>query len=103
MGELVSQTEVEIKNPNGLHMRPAMQFVDLASQFDSEIKVSNDQMSVDGKSIMQITMLAATAGTKLTIRAEGPDAAEAVKSLKELVEEKLVGETVADAGGEKDV
>ena len=54
----VYEAELEIKNAEGLHMRPAMQFVDIANRFDSEINVSNDETSVDGKSIMNISMLA---------------------------------------------
>ena len=91
----VCQAQVEIKNADGLHMRPAMQFVDIASQFKCEITVSNDETSVDGKSIMQISMLAATAGTKLTIKAEGGDAQEAIAALRELVEDKLFDEPPA--------
>jgi len=73
-------------------MRPAMQFVDAASQFVSEIQVSNDQTSVDGKSIMQMTMLAATHGTKLTITASGEDSEQAIETLRELVEDKMFDE-----------
>ncbi|GAF82699.1 unnamed protein product [marine sediment metagenome] len=87
---MVCETEVEIKNADGLHMRPAMQFVDLASQFECEVKVSNPQLTVDGKSIMQMTMLAATQGTKLRITAKGRDAEQAVAALSDLLEQKLV-------------
>jgi len=90
--KLVSETAVEIKNADGLHMRPAMQFVDLASRFDCEVSVSNGQTTADGKSIMQMSMLAATCGTRLKVRAEGPDAEKAVEALRELVETKLFGE-----------
>jgi phosphocarrier protein HPr len=86
--KLVRETLVEIKNADGLHMRPAMQFVDIANQFNSDILVSNDQTEVDGKSIMQMSMLAATCGSKLKIRAEGPDAQEVIDALRKLVEEK---------------
>jgi len=86
--KVVCEMEVEIKNSDGLHMRPAMQFVDIANKYDSDITVSNAQTNVDGKSIMQISMLAATCGSKLKIRAEGPDAQEAINALRELVEEK---------------
>jgi len=85
---VVYDAEIEVKNAEGLHMRPAMKFVDIANRFDSEINVSNGETDVDGKSIMQISMLAATCGTKLKVRAKGPDAQEAVNALKELVEEK---------------
>ena len=84
----VCDIELEIKNAEGLHMRPAMKFVDIANRFESEINVSNGEMSVDGKSIMQISMLAATCGTKLKVTAKGPDARKAVDALKDLVEEK---------------
>jgi len=86
------EMQVEIKNADGLHMRPAMQFVDIANQFKCDISVSNEQTSVDGKSIMQISMLAATVGSKLNIKAEGPDAQEALNALKKLVEDKMFDE-----------
>ena len=93
LAESVYEIEVEIKNAEGLHMRPAMQFVDLAGKFDSDIHVSNEEQSVDAKSIMQMTMLAATCGTKLCIKAKGVDAAEAIKALQKLVEVKMFDET----------
>jgi len=90
--KLVCEKEVEIKNADGLHMRPAMQFVDAASRFDCDITVSNSKTNVDGKSIMQMSMLAATCGSKLNIKAEGADAQQAIDALQELVEEKMFGE-----------
>ncbi len=90
--KLVRETTVEIKNAEGLHMRPAMQFVDTASRFDCDIIVSNGQTNADGKSIMQMSMLAATCGTRLHLRAEGPEAEQALAALRELVEVKTFGE-----------
>jgi phosphocarrier protein HPr len=92
--KVVCEAEVEIKNTDGLHMRPAMQFVDVANQFDCDITISNVKTDADGKSIMQMSMLAATCGTKLRIRAEGADAQQAVDALRELVEEKHFDEPV---------
>ena len=92
----VCEREVEIRNAEGLHMRPAMQFVDAANRFESEISVSNGDNNVDGKSIMQMSMLAATCGTKLKIKAEGADAQQAVEALKELVEDKHFDEPLPD-------
>ncbi|GAG08933.1 unnamed protein product [marine sediment metagenome] len=86
------EIQVEIKNADGLHMRPAMQFVDIANKFECEVIVSNSADEVDGKSIMQMSMLAATYGTKLQIRAEGKDAQKAINALQELVEEKMFDE-----------
>lgn len=91
MTEPVHEIEVEIRNVDGLHMRPAMQFVDLANQFQSTITVRNKDVVADAKSIMQMTMLAATCGAKLQIRAEGSDAEQAVKVLGEFFDEKVSG------------
>ena len=87
MADPVVEIEVEIQNAEGLHMRPAMQFVDLASRFESTIMVDHNEVSADAKSIMQMTMLAATCGSRLKIRAEGTDAADAIAALKELLEQ----------------
>ena len=89
LAEPIYEIEVEIKNSDGLHLRPAMEFVDVASRFECEITVSNEETTVDGKSVMQMTMLAATCGTKLKVRAEGCDAEKAVAVLGEFVNQKL--------------
>ena len=89
---VVHETEFEITHSDGLHMRPAMRFVDIANRFDSDITVSNGETHVDGKSIMQVTMLAATFGTRLRIIAKGPDAVDAVDALRELIADKLFDE-----------
>ena len=91
----ICEIEVQIKNDDGLHMRPAMQFVDVANKFKCDIAVSSNDTSVDGKSIMQMTMLAATRGTKLKIRAEGTDAREATEALRDLVERAMFNETAS--------
>jgi phosphotransferase system HPr (HPr) family protein len=69
-----------------------MQFVDVSNRFQSEITVNNGQVAVDGKSIMQISTLYATCGTRLKIRAQGEDAEKAVEALRELVEVIKFGE-----------
>ena len=76
---------VTVANSLGLHMRPVMQFVDLANQFQSRILVKKGNHAVDGKNPMELMLLEATQETELEIRAEGPDAAEAVESLIALV------------------
>ena len=67
-------------------MRPAMQFVDCANGFTARISVCKGAQCVDGKSIMQMTMLAATKGTQLKISAIGADAEQAVVALAKLLE-----------------
>ena len=84
--------DIVVTNKLGLHARPAMQFVDLANQFKSEIKVTKfgeEPGEADGKSVMQMIILAATEGTQMKIEAEGEDADHAVKKLAELFESKF--------------
>ena len=79
------QTEVTVVNTHGLHARPAMQFVDTANKFNSEITVSSGDAEMDAKSIMSVMQLAATRGTVLRMKAQGRDAQEALAALAELV------------------
>jgi len=85
------QTRVTIQNRQGLHARPVMSFVDIANRFTSGIRVGkgDQEQEVDGKSIMQMMQLFAGKGTELTIRANGPDAADALDQLTELVDGKF--------------
>ena len=76
---------VTIQNRLGLHARPAMTFVEVASAYASDIKVRREGQVVDGKSIMQMMLLAATQGTELEITALGDDASEAIDALVDLV------------------
>ena len=79
--------QVNIPNSLGLHARPAMQLVDLASRFAASLKIVKGEQTVDAKSIMQVMTLAATQGTKLTLSGSGPDAAKALEAIAKLIAE----------------
>jgi phosphotransferase system HPr (HPr) family protein len=84
--------EIVVSNTLGLHARPAMQFVDLANQFASKVTVykgGEEPGEADGKSVMQMIILAATMGTPIRIEAEGEDAEQAAAKLAELFEKKF--------------
>ena len=74
------------KDPLGLHLRPAEQFVRLALKFSSEIEVVRDNVRVDGKSIMHMLTLGAEPGAELRLEARGDDAEQAVEALARFVE-----------------
>jgi phosphocarrier protein len=80
-----------ISNRLGLHARPAMSFVEEASRFSATITVRkcSDNESVDGKSILQMLMLAGTCGSTLEIVADGPDEHDALSALVRLVESRF--------------
>jgi phosphocarrier protein HPr len=84
-----TQALLTIRNKLGLHARPAMAFVDLANGFAADIQVRKGDQAVDGKSIMQMMMLAATEGTELLVTATGPDAPAALTAITDLVNRKF--------------
>ncbi len=81
----VARRQVEITNEYGLHLGPAAKFVKLASQFQSEIRVQHNGKEINGKSILDLTLLAAERGTRLDLEANGPDAMAAIDALAKLV------------------
>ena len=76
---------VTIMNELGLHARPAARFVELASGFEAEIKVTKDGETVPGTSILGLLMFGAGPGSELEIAATGPDAEAALDALEALV------------------
>jgi phosphocarrier protein len=84
-GPATAHRRVEIVNAHGLHMRPAGKFVTLASSFRAEVWVAYQGNRVNGKSILDMTTLAAEVGAVLDLEANGPDAEPALDALAELV------------------
>lgn len=79
------EKEFIITNKNGMHARPAAQFVKQASQFKCEVLVEKDDEQVNGKSIMGLMMLAASRGESIKIITDGADAELAMEKLGGLV------------------
>jgi phosphocarrier protein len=79
------EQEFTITNKNGMHARPAAQFVKQASQFQCEILMEKDDEQVNGKSIMGLMMLAASKGEKIKLITEGTDAESAMATLGGLI------------------
>jgi phosphocarrier protein len=75
-----------IANQRGLHARAAAKFVRLAAGFDAETTVSKRGMTVSGRSILGLMMLAAGPGTELEITAKGREAEEAIEVLANIIE-----------------
>ncbi len=81
--------EMTIVNKLGIHARPAAMFVKTANRFECDIYVEKDGEKVNGKSIMGLMMLAAGPGSKLSVHAEGADAAKALNELEALLNRKF--------------
>lgn len=78
-----------ILNELGLHARPAMLLVQSISRLNCFVLVEKDGLEADAKSIMGVLTLAAEKGSKITVRAEGPDAEKAIDAIRQLVHDKF--------------
>jgi phosphocarrier protein len=85
----MQQADIVIPNTLGLHARAAAKFVNLASQFKSEITLTRNGQDVNGKSIMGIMMLAAGKGSKLQLSADGADEQSALAALRALIDNRF--------------
>ena len=79
----------EIVNEKGLHARASAKFVEVVEQFDADVEVMKDGMSVPGDSIMGLLMLAASRGTSITVQASGVQEAAAMAALETLIADKF--------------
>lgn len=80
---------MKIINQLGLHARAAAAFVKVANRYASDITVQKESVTVNGKSIMGVLMLAAAQGSTILVEANGDDAVEALDALNELVNSKF--------------
>lgn len=80
------QRVVTIVNPQGLHMRPAAAFAKVARQFRSTVTIRRDDRSVNGKSQIDLLLLAAEPGAQLLLEVSGDDAPTALNALGEILE-----------------
>lgn len=78
-----------IGHPEGLHTRPAAQFVKLAQHYPAQIEVRKGKYRVDGKSILNLLALGAKKGTQVTILAKGTKAKEAIATLGRFIVNKI--------------
>ena len=78
-------TLVRLPDNVALHARPAGELVRAAAREPAEIRVEANGRSANAKSILDVLALGATGGTELLISASGPDAAEALERIAELV------------------
>jgi phosphocarrier protein len=78
-----------VQNKLGIHARPAALFAKTANRFKCDVFVEKDGETINAKSIMGLMMLAAGPGSKILIIAKGPDAADAVLAVEELLASKF--------------
>lgn len=83
--------EVVVRNPQGLHLRPATEFARLVMATGCDVRVATADAEANGASVLELAMLGVPQGTTLRISAAGPRAADAVRSLVTLVTSGFAG------------
>ena len=73
---------------SGLEARPVAMLVQIASQFDSQIYVENNNARVNAKSIMGMMTLGLFAGETVTVSADGEDEEEAIANIEKFLSSK---------------
>lgn len=80
---------LDIVNKRGLHARASARFVETANGFDARVTVAKDGLEVDGTSILDLMMLAASPGCSISVTTSGPQADEAMDALSALVADRF--------------
>jgi phosphocarrier protein HPr len=79
------EKEVTVKK-RWRYMWPEAQFVRTMAPFRSNVRVAYNGTEVDGKSVLDLMTLHPQEGSTVRIRAEGPDATEAMQALEQLLQ-----------------
>ena len=75
-----------IKNKLGIHARPAASIVKEAGKYKSAVMLEKDGINANAKSIMDILIVEADMGSKLTVVADGEDENEVLEAIVKLIE-----------------
>jgi phosphocarrier protein len=81
------QKEVTVKK-RWRYMWPEAQFVRTMAPFRSDVRVAYNGKEVDGKSVLDLMTLSPAEGSTMQIRAEGPDAAQAMHAVEQLIQSR---------------
>ncbi|MBM4273279.1 MAG: HPr family phosphocarrier protein [Deltaproteobacteria bacterium] len=81
--------ELWVENRHGLHARPVAKITSLAQQFDAEITLEKDGRRVDARNMLAVLTLDCPQGTRLVLKATGPQAREAASTIASLFARKF--------------
>jgi len=87
MGKAIKK--LEIQNKLGLHARAAALFVQTVNKFSSQVTVTNDGQTADGRSIMDMLTLGAAQGSKIQVEVTGEDADKALRAIEKLLDSRF--------------
>lgn len=80
------EKEFIIENEAGLHARPAAKLIQMASQFESDIRIIKGNKVANAKSLLSVLALGIFKGATIVIRITGPDELSALLNIQKLIE-----------------
>ena len=86
---LTIEKELWVENRLGLHARPVAKIATAAQQFDADLTLEKDGLVVNARDLLDVLALDCPQGTRLVLRACGPQAREAATSITSLVARKF--------------
>ncbi len=78
--------EIVIQNTAGLHAALAAKLVQVANEFQSDVRLEYADKVVDAKSVLSLISLAVPSGENVVVKAEGDDAEEAIQEIEKILE-----------------
>lgn len=81
--------KVTIKNPTGLHLRPAGLFCKTAMQYQSKITFLSKNTTANAKSVLSVLGACIKRGDEIELVCEGEDEKEALQEMVRLIEDGL--------------
>ena len=91
---MAAELTVTVRNPHGLHARPAAEFVQAAARYKATVTVRNlsaNRGPAPAKSILSLLSLGVRAGDEVRLTAEGEDAESALAALGALLDAEPAG------------
>lgn len=85
----MKQFSYTITDPEGIHARPAGEFVKAAKSFESKVTIAKDGKSADAKKIFGVMGLGVKQGQTIDVTVEGADEETAAASLEDFLKNNL--------------
>jgi phosphocarrier protein len=85
----MQKRNVKVTNPLGIHARPSAKIVQLASKFRSRVSLTFNGHTANARNIVAVMLLAAGAGSTITVETIGPDESEAIEAVVDLISSRF--------------
>lgn len=81
--------KITVRNPEGLHMRPAAVFAEEMAKFECDITIKANKNKINAKSLLSILAACIKCGSEIDIECEGVDEIEAINTAIDLIDSEF--------------